>query len=906
MANPPHHTSDPADLELSLAPLETGLDLTLRYRRPGDAGEDLRGPFPVALDRERLTALSGDAVAYGAALTNQLLHHPVARSEFISICDGSIEAAETLRLRLHLHDPALHTIRWELLHDPATGAPLALDERILLTRFVSATRHGRVTLRPDSQLRAHIAVAAPSNLGEYNLTPIDAPAEIARIRAALDNITVDSLGGADQPCTLSALSGHLRADAGYDIVYLVAHGAVVDGVPRLYLANAAGRVAVKDARQLVTLLRNLAKRRPRLVVLASCASAGDGTAATLTTLGPLIAQAGVPAVLAMQGQVSVATVAQFMPVFFRELLHHGCADRALAAARLEVCERPDWWMPVLFTRLREGRIWAAEPAAAPEERVRPVPPELDPQQAIHNYLARLQRELAQTDVVPIKNAYAAADTRAYVPLQVGGGGAVEPIFAALNAQQTGLVLLGAAGSGKSHTLRYAALALAQNWPAIAPEISADFGLTLQEPLLPIYVQLQDLPRCRDVLHPQAQGQEPTLLHMQEPTLLHMIDYHIGCIASDDAPLPATLIRELTNDATQRCLFLLDGLDEIDEGRERQMVQQALLALQHEQPQHIYVVTSRPLPDLRLNAPSFITRQIEPLNSNQMRRILHHLYRAAYGAAPLAPEVDQQVERQAADLLATILADPDLGPMAPNPLFLSAMARMALSDVGLPRIPVKKYTALVDLLLEWRRNRLRLKDRASLFADVPHRAALGHLAEIAACMLAVGRTELTLEAFVQGVCVAVLPPRDPEDALDADALEHLLRSVVRHTGLLAEQHGLYRFTFGFRDYLAACAIVGFADMNGRLFAQSADPAWRTTIMLAIGYQITVKLNPRTLKPLFGQLLTSGSDSVILAAEALAAALDGREPDLEPERRQIVAQLHAMHADPGLIQRLEPLG
>jgi hypothetical protein len=78
------------------------------------------------------------------ALTNQLLHHPDARSEFISICDGSVEAEETLRLRLHLHDPALHTIRWELLHDPTSGMPLALDERILLTRFVSATRRGRV------------------------------------------------------------------------------------------------------------------------------------------------------------------------------------------------------------------------------------------------------------------------------------------------------------------------------------------------------------------------------------------------------------------------------------------------------------------------------------------------------------------------------------------------------------------------------------------------------------------------------------------------------------------------------------------------------------------------------------------------------------------------------------------
>jgi hypothetical protein len=96
-------------------------------------------------------------------------------------------------------------------------------------------------------LRTYIAIAAPSNLGEYNLTPIDASVELTRVRTALDSITVDSLGSNDQHCTLNALGERLRADAGYDIVYLVTHGAVIDGVPRLYLANATGRMPSKTA-----------------------------------------------------------------------------------------------------------------------------------------------------------------------------------------------------------------------------------------------------------------------------------------------------------------------------------------------------------------------------------------------------------------------------------------------------------------------------------------------------------------------------------------------------------------------------------------------------------------------------------------------------------------------------------
>ena len=75
----------------------------------------------------------------------------------------------------------------------------------------------------------------------------------------------------------------------------------------------------------------------------------------LAALGPRLAEAGVPAVLAMQGNISVATISRFMPVFFRELQRDGQIDRAMAAARAAVRDRHDWWAPALFMRLRSGR-----------------------------------------------------------------------------------------------------------------------------------------------------------------------------------------------------------------------------------------------------------------------------------------------------------------------------------------------------------------------------------------------------------------------------------------------------------------------------------------------------------------------------------------------------------------------
>jgi hypothetical protein len=59
----------------------------------------------------------------------------------------------------------------------------------------------------------------------------------------------------------------------------------------------------------------------------------------------------------MQGKITMDTVEQFMPVFFTELQRDGQIDRAMAVARGVVRPRPDYWMPVLYMRLKTGRIW---------------------------------------------------------------------------------------------------------------------------------------------------------------------------------------------------------------------------------------------------------------------------------------------------------------------------------------------------------------------------------------------------------------------------------------------------------------------------------------------------------------------------------------------------------------------
>ncbi len=114
---------------------------------------------------------------------------------------------------------------------------------------------------------------------------------------------------------------------------------------------------------------------PRLVVLATCASARTGEGDALFALGPSLAETGVPAVLARQGDVTMDTVARFMPVFFAELRHDGQIDRAAAVARGAVRNRFDYWMPTLFMRSESGQLWDVPDESADWQNLY-VPPDM--------------------------------------------------------------------------------------------------------------------------------------------------------------------------------------------------------------------------------------------------------------------------------------------------------------------------------------------------------------------------------------------------------------------------------------------------------------------------------------------------------------------------------------------------
>ncbi len=345
-----------SELDWLFAKSAQGHTLGMRFLK---AGEDA----PREISAEEITITSSDldefdAEAYGKTLAGQIFASEKLRStlgEWLAVAAGT-----PLRIQIKIAPDAteLQAMAWEKLRNPYTDSPLTTSENTWFSRFPASDDRRPVVLRPKGSLKALAVAANPSDLVRARLTLVDADGEVARARDALGDISVQTLGNAGAPrATLQNILNGLRDGA--DVLYLACHGALNDKkVPILYLEDDQGQLDRFQAEEFVSRLAEIdARQLPRLIVLASCESAGKENAGTLAALGPRLAEIGVPAVLAMQGKVSMETVKIFMPIFFKELNRDGQIDRAIAVARSAVREQADAWMPVLFLRSISGLLW---------------------------------------------------------------------------------------------------------------------------------------------------------------------------------------------------------------------------------------------------------------------------------------------------------------------------------------------------------------------------------------------------------------------------------------------------------------------------------------------------------------------------------------------------------------------
>ncbi|NTU85016.1 MAG: CHAT domain-containing protein, partial [Chloroflexales bacterium] len=224
-----------ADLEIALHRREAeGYTAELRFTGPESDAEVRPGAPGVArFDLAALREAENDPAAYGKLLSDGLYATAEFRQAVAETLASAASQGADLRIRLAVGPsaPELHALRWETLQDPK-GSPLVLGQHVRFSRYLASRDWRPVRLRARGDLRALVAVAAPAGLATFNLAPIDAAAELARAQAALGDIPVAALAGGGK-ATLEAIVAALRDGLdgieGFDILYLVAHGALVDG-----------------------------------------------------------------------------------------------------------------------------------------------------------------------------------------------------------------------------------------------------------------------------------------------------------------------------------------------------------------------------------------------------------------------------------------------------------------------------------------------------------------------------------------------------------------------------------------------------------------------------------------------------------------------------------------------------
>lgn len=354
------------DFEIALRP-KVGFysaDVRLDLRDQGEIVE-IAHDIRVVFDFNQLLEATNNKDEYGALLARMLFSSNI----YEAWKEASIHAQYTrrpLRCRLRITDTPdqLHGIYWELIRDPLSNPPhyLTLAERVLFSRVINTRKVEQFDPLLFNELRALIAVGNPKNISFFNLGSIDYYSHIKPCETAFNGIATTVLARTldinGMPVTFQRILEELHKHP--NIICLFCHCQYRDGQNVLFLEDDSGCYELIPGKLLVEKIAGSLKK-PSLVILAACSSAGVGYEDSAGAIGSQLAASGVGAVIAMQGTVSFKIASIFIPHLLKDLRIHGQIERAVAYAREHLrpvgSENDDWWRPALFTRLRDGLIW---------------------------------------------------------------------------------------------------------------------------------------------------------------------------------------------------------------------------------------------------------------------------------------------------------------------------------------------------------------------------------------------------------------------------------------------------------------------------------------------------------------------------------------------------------------------
>ncbi|MFN8486319.1 MAG: SUMF1/EgtB/PvdO family nonheme iron enzyme [Caldilineaceae bacterium] len=278
-----------------------------------------------------------------------------------------------LRLRLRLTDaPALADLPWEYLYVPSLNRFFVHSLNTPLVRYLDLPQTS-TPLAVQPPLNVLVMIANPRDQAK-----LDVEAEWRKVQEALADLTDAGLVTVTrlEQATLSALQRRLRKEE-YHIFHFVGHGGfdrqTDNGV--LLLEDEKGLSRLVGGHYLGTLLHD--HPTLRLALLNSCEGARTARSDPFGGVAQHLVQQGIPAVLAMQFEITDEAAITLAHEFYAALADQYPVDAALAEARKAIFTQGndiEWGTPVLYLRAPDGQLfdWAAV-AAQPAPVVEPAP-----------------------------------------------------------------------------------------------------------------------------------------------------------------------------------------------------------------------------------------------------------------------------------------------------------------------------------------------------------------------------------------------------------------------------------------------------------------------------------------------------------------------------------------------------
>jgi tetratricopeptide (TPR) repeat protein len=268
--------------------------------------------------------------------------------------DRAREEQATLRIRLRLSGcPELADLPWELLYDRDDDWFLALSDRTPVVRYVQLPNPPR-----------RIPVALPLRILVIRSEPADYPSldltgEWARVAGALGELADagDLMFTELAAPTLGELRRALLRDT-FHVLHFMGHGgfdAQRGGV--LIFTDRAGRSVPVTSGDLGVMLHD--HDSLRLAVLNACEAGRTDPADPFAGVADTLVRRGIPAVVAMQFEVSDDAAVEFAPALYGALAAGRPVDLAVAEARKAVytVSPLEWATPVLYLRAEDAHLF---------------------------------------------------------------------------------------------------------------------------------------------------------------------------------------------------------------------------------------------------------------------------------------------------------------------------------------------------------------------------------------------------------------------------------------------------------------------------------------------------------------------------------------------------------------------